>query len=491
MAIYHMSVKIHSRSKGESAAACAAYRAGERIYDEELHKLYDYRKKKEAVYKEILLCRNAPAEYQDRETLWNSVMKVEKSKDAQFAREFEIALPREADRESQIKMLHDFFEPLVEEGMCIDFAIHDKGDGNPHCHSLATMRPIREDGSWGDKEKKSYLLDLNGNRIPVIDPATGKQKVDARNRKQWKRGLVEATGWNRRDRVDEWRKSWEVCCNRYLQNEDQIDHRSYADQGKLQEPTVHEGYQARQMEALGFISERCEENRAIRIWNAFLEKARKQLDELIGSIALIREEMKKLAGFIPGRELLEKRTERGDYGNDGSGYGIDELYDFAAQKAAGLSEGGDGTPAGYLPGHASADGPVPKGRSEDPGAAGTDPEMEDLLQRSVRTERSIGEAESGIAGIKRVMDAGKRIRSQYEQLKQERDLRQRSGSLAGYDEGGTIGSISQREAGNPLLVHTEDFIETIECQIERRKRDAAYALGRDRTEVREREVRIR
>ena len=128
-------------------------------------------KRKEAVYKEILLCRNAPAEYQDRETLWNSVMKVEKSKDAQFAREFEIALPREADRESQIKMLHDFFEPLVEEGMCIDFAIHDKGDGNPHCHSLATMRPIREDGSWGDKEKKGYLLDLNGNRIPVIDPA--------------------------------------------------------------------------------------------------------------------------------------------------------------------------------------------------------------------------------------------------------------------------------------------------------------------------------
>ena len=104
MAIYHMSVKIHSRSKGESAAACAAYRAGERIYDEELQKFCDFRKKKEVVYKEIMLCRNAPAEYQDRGTLWNSVMKVEKSKDAQFAREFEIALPREADRESQIKI---------------------------------------------------------------------------------------------------------------------------------------------------------------------------------------------------------------------------------------------------------------------------------------------------------------------------------------------------------------------------------------------------
>ena len=75
-------------------------------------------------------------------------------------------------------------------------------------------------------------------------------------------------------------------------------------------------------------------------------------------------------------------------------------------------------------------------------------------------------------------------------LRQSRNFEQ-GGSLAGYDEGGTIGSIGQREAGNPYLVHTEDLIETIECQIERRKRDAAYALGRDGTEVREREVRIR
>ena len=149
MAIYHFTVKIHGLSNGESAIACAAYRAGERLYDEELRQTSDYRNKKEVVYKEIMLCENAPAEYLDRGTLWNSVMKIEKSKDAQFAREFEMALPKEADRETQIRMLHDFFEPLVEEGMCVDFVIHDKGDGNPHCQSLVTMRPIREDGSWG------------------------------------------------------------------------------------------------------------------------------------------------------------------------------------------------------------------------------------------------------------------------------------------------------------------------------------------------------
>ena len=489
MAIYHFTVKIHGLSNGESAIACAAYRAGERLYDEELRQTSDYRNKKEVVYKEIMLCENAPAEYLDRGTLWNSVMKIEKSKDAQFAREFEMALPKEADRETQIRMLHDFFEPLVEEGMCVDFVIHDKGDGNPHCQSLVTMRPIREDGSWGKKEKKGFLLDSDGNRIPVIDPETGLQKVDARNRKQWKRGLVETTGWNGRNRVDEWRKEWEECCNRYLQREDWIDHRSYEDQGKLQQPTIHEGYHARQMEAMGYISERCEENRAIRIWNAFLEKVRKQLDELIGNFSVIREELKKLAGSIPGRELLRAAAERRTYSYEKSSYGNDEQHDIAALGAAGIPEGGDGTPAGYMSDRRAADGPGRIGRNEDPGTAGTDPEMEELMQRSVRTERSIDEAESGIVDIKKALDAGRRIREQYEQLRKERKLQR--GGLSGHDKGGAVGGISQREAGDPYLVHTEDFIEAVDRQIERRKRNAALSLGRGREEIWEREVRVR
>ena len=487
MAIYHFVVKIHGRSKGESAVACAAYRAGERLYDEELRKTSDYRNKKEVVYKEIMLCENAPAEYLNRETLWNSVMKIEKSKDAQFAREFEMALPREADRETQIRMLHDFFEPLVAEGMCVDFVIHDKGDGNPHCQSLVTMRPIREDGSWVAKEKKGYLLDQEGKRIPVIDPVTGRQKTDARNRKQWKRGMVETTGWNRRDRVDKWRKEWAECCNRYLHPDDRIDHRSYEDQGKLQQPTVHEGYHARQMEAMGYISERCEENRVVRIWNTFLEKVRKQLDELIGSFTVIGEELKKLAGSISGKELLRASAERRTPIYDESSYGNDEQHDITPPGTAGIPEGGAGTPAGYLPDSAAIDGPDRIGRNEDPGTAGTDREMEDLMQRSVRTERSIDEAAAGITQLRRAIDTGKRIRDRYEQLKQERDLRQRRASLARHDKGGSAHGIGWREAGGPYPVSTEDFIEAIDRQIERRKRDAALTLGRGRKEIWERE----
>jgi len=48
------------------------------------------------------------------------------------------------------------------------------------------MRPLTEKGEWGVKSKKVFGLDENGERIPVIDKKTGQQKVDRRNRKQWK-----------------------------------------------------------------------------------------------------------------------------------------------------------------------------------------------------------------------------------------------------------------------------------------------------------------
>ena len=76
MAIFHMTVKIHGRSQGQSAVSCAAYRSGSMLYDEEMGKTYDYTRKKGVVYSKILLCQNAPGEYMDREKLWNSVMAV-------------------------------------------------------------------------------------------------------------------------------------------------------------------------------------------------------------------------------------------------------------------------------------------------------------------------------------------------------------------------------------------------------------------------------
>ena len=95
MAIFHLSAKIISRGKGQSAIASAAYRSGDKLHDERYDETQDYTNKRFIEHSEIQLPENAPAKYQDRATLWNSVEKAEKAKNSQLAREIEIALPRE------------------------------------------------------------------------------------------------------------------------------------------------------------------------------------------------------------------------------------------------------------------------------------------------------------------------------------------------------------------------------------------------------------
>jgi ATP-dependent exoDNAse (exonuclease V) alpha subunit len=152
MAIYHLNIKIISRSKGQSAVASAAYRSATKLVDKEVGKTCDYTKKSGVVYSEIVLCKNAPKEYQDRETLWNEVHEVEKSSNAQLAREVEVALPREFSRQEQIEVVQEYIQKnFVSKGMCADWALHDKGDGNPHAHIMLTTRPIEPDGKWVTK----------------------------------------------------------------------------------------------------------------------------------------------------------------------------------------------------------------------------------------------------------------------------------------------------------------------------------------------------
>ena len=78
MPVPHLNIRIVQRSKGSSAVAGAAYQAGEKLFSEYDQKNKDHRRKqKEVVYTEIMLPTNAPPEYADRATLWNSAEEVE------------------------------------------------------------------------------------------------------------------------------------------------------------------------------------------------------------------------------------------------------------------------------------------------------------------------------------------------------------------------------------------------------------------------------
>ena len=210
--------------------------------------IHDYTRKRGIVHSEILLPPNAPPDFQDRGTLWNSVEQIEKACNSQLARELEVALPIELSREEQVRLIRAYCSSqFVSRGMCADFNIHDTGSGNPHAHILLTMRPMDERGKWLPKSKKEYVLDENGERIRLSSGRYKTRKVD----------LVD---WNNRP--------------------ERIDHRSYERQGIDQIPTVHIGVAASQMEKKGIATERGELNRSIKAANRLLCDIKAQIGKL-------------------------------------------------------------------------------------------------------------------------------------------------------------------------------------------------------------------
>lgn len=120
---------------------------------------------------EIMLPPHAPEIYLDRATLWNAVESCEKHPKAQLAYSFDIAMQNELTLEENMELARKFVqEQFVAKGMIADLAFHspEKEDGgipNPHFHVMTTMRPLNPDGTWGQKQRREYLLDEDGNRI--------------------------------------------------------------------------------------------------------------------------------------------------------------------------------------------------------------------------------------------------------------------------------------------------------------------------------------
>ena len=155
----HHDIKIVQRSNRQSAVAAAAYQSGERLFSEYDQKQKYYSEKRGIVHTEIMLPPHAPPEYADRNTLWNAAEAVEKQWNSQLARRIVLAIPREIPPEQHADLIRDYCrEFFVSKGMIADFAIHDKGDGNPHAHILLTMRAMDETGKWLPKSRKVYDL---------------------------------------------------------------------------------------------------------------------------------------------------------------------------------------------------------------------------------------------------------------------------------------------------------------------------------------------
>ena len=202
-AIFHFACKVHGRSTGANAVRLAAYRAGERLRSELTGRIHNYTRKTEVAFKAILAPDVSAPWVTDRGVLWNTVDSMEARKDAQLAREIEVALPLALSRDQQIELLTNWVQDVfVSQGMVADVCLHDKV-GNPHAHILLTLRDIGPDG-FGKKNR----------------------------------------AWNAPRLLETWRESWADFVNKYLEKaglDIRIDHRSYRRQNIQTVPTKHTG----------------------------------------------------------------------------------------------------------------------------------------------------------------------------------------------------------------------------------------------------------
>ncbi len=158
MAIYYLGMKTFGRARGKSgsrATSGAAYRAGERIRDERSRAVYDHRRRRDVVHKEIVLPTRLAAAgraldwARDRATLWNAAESAERQKNARVAREFTVALPHELAPERRATLARQFAQEISDRyGSAVDLTIHaPRGDPrNFHAHLFATTREVTPQG---------------------------------------------------------------------------------------------------------------------------------------------------------------------------------------------------------------------------------------------------------------------------------------------------------------------------------------------------------
>ncbi len=344
-----------SRGAGRSAVAAAAYLSCSRLLNEYDGVQHDYTRKQGLGWRQVFLPATAPAEWQDREILWNAVEETETAKDSRLAREFVAALPIELSREEQIQLLQDFIkEQFVADGMCADAAIHDPypPGHNPHAHILLTVRPLDEKGKWQYKTEKEYLCVKDSEErgftaaefkqaqgdgwekqyqykvgkkkvymTPSAAQAQGYERV-SKYPKSTKYGRQNPISerWNSEEQLVFWRKAWADVTNLHLERagqEERIDHRSHAERGLEEQPTIHEGVIARALEKKGIVSDRCELNRQIKADNALLRELKAQMKKMAqavkNSLPAIAEAMETLrANMIVFRYQL-RHISRGKY----------------------------------------------------------------------------------------------------------------------------------------------------------------------------------
>lgn len=159
MALAHLSVRAHSRTRGHTVAAALAYRQGVKLRDYRDGQRFDFRwrSKRGEVLATGFAYGRAPAwRRDDPQEFADALERAETRVNSCIARDVEIALPCELTLAQQIHLADTWGGILAERyGCAVAFAVHAsdaEGDArNTHAHFLISTRSLTEDGAVGDK----------------------------------------------------------------------------------------------------------------------------------------------------------------------------------------------------------------------------------------------------------------------------------------------------------------------------------------------------
>ena len=114
----------------------------------------------------------------------------------------------------------------VARGMIADLAIHDPKKAkdkipNPHMHIMVPIRPLQEDGTWGQKQKKVPSINTGWTAGFESERTTG---ISA----------VHTTDWSRKETLEELRTPGRGCGDQLYEEKgltERVDARSYEERG--------------------------------------------------------------------------------------------------------------------------------------------------------------------------------------------------------------------------------------------------------------------
>ncbi|MCL1047918.1 MobA/MobL family protein [Shewanella electrodiphila] len=325
MTMVHIATKAISRKAGQSAVACAAYRAGDVLDDAKYGKTHDYSKKSGVMSSDIVLpfSLKALGVSVDRETLWNTAEAAETRSDSRVAREWLINLPYELDEYDRHQLAINFAQKLCDDmDVIADVCIHRPVMKLPFDPNVPPSSKYLREGEENPDPRNFHAHILVTTRAPTIGPNKTlafdpklKTPFEWSNKKRKAHDLPSSM-----QEIKRVREMWVDTANKVLAEYHLplMDARSYKDQGLDQQPTIKMGVEATAMERRGITTEKGNTNRAIKARNKLVADNHikqeadneRRISALRNGLAWATEKNARLPGSIGGTKQRADFTKQ-------------------------------------------------------------------------------------------------------------------------------------------------------------------------------------